>query len=148
MTRDDEHLVEDVAAALQSAVRLLVQRLRQSPLLKGGLTSAENSALARLERAGSASPSELARLERISPQSMGATLAALDARALVRREADPLDGRRSIVSLTPAGEAQLREGRRARNELLTAALREGFTPAELWELRTAARLIERLAEQI
>ena len=78
MAGGDEQLVEETAGALQAAVRLLVQRLRQSPAVESGLTSAETSALARLERAGQASPSELARVERISPQSMGATVAATE----------------------------------------------------------------------
>jgi len=148
MSGDGDRLVEETAGALQAAVRLLVQRLRQSPAVQSGLTSSETSALARLERAGDASPSALARLERISPQSMGATLAALEERGLVERTPDPEDGRRTIVSLTPAGTELLRRGRRARNDVLTAALAEGFTPAELWQLRTAAPLIERLADSI
>ena len=143
-----EQLVDEVAGALQASVRLLVQRLRQSPAIVGDLTSSETSALARLDRAGPATPSELARLERISPQSMGATLAALEARGLVERAPDPEDGRRAIISLTAQGSELLRRRRRARNELLSSALADGFTPAELWQLRTAAPLIERLADKI
>ena len=41
------------------------------------LTLAESSALSRLERGGPATSSDLARLDRISPQSMGVTVAAL-----------------------------------------------------------------------
>ncbi|HXY26774.1 MAG TPA: MarR family transcriptional regulator [Acidimicrobiales bacterium] len=143
-----EQLVDEVAGALQASVRLLVQRLRQSPAIVGDLTSSETSALARLDRAGPATPSGLARLERISPQSMGATLAALEARGLVERAPDSADGRRAIISLTPLGSELLRRRRRARNELLSSALADGFTPAELWQLRTAAPLIERLADKI
>ena len=36
-----------------------------------------------------ATPGELAKLEQISPQSMGATLASLEARGLVQRRPDP-----------------------------------------------------------
>jgi DNA-binding MarR family transcriptional regulator len=140
--------VDDVAAALQASVRLLVQRLRQSPAVEGDLTSSETSALARIERAGTISPSELARLERISPQSMGATVAALEERGLVCRQPDPDDGRRAILSLHRAGNELLRRRRNARNELLSHALATAFSPAELRQLMAAAPLIERLAESI
>ena len=55
---------------------LLVRKLRQAPP-EGELTLAESSALSRLERGGPATSSDLARLDRISPQSMGVTVAAL-----------------------------------------------------------------------
>ena len=77
---------------MQAAVRLLVQRLRQTQAAEGDLTSSETSALARLDRTGPTTSTELARLERISPQSMGATVAALEERGLVARQADPADG--------------------------------------------------------
>ncbi len=141
-------LVDDVAGALQASVRLLVQRLRQTPAVEGDLTSAETSALARLDRIGPASPSALAKLERISPQSMGATVGALEERGLVCRAADPGDGRRTILSLTEAGEALLRRRRSARSESLSLALSSGFTRTELEQLLAAAPLIERLAQSI
>ena len=141
-------LVDEVAAALQASVRLLVQRLRQSPAVEGDLSSAETSAMARLDRVGAASPSELAKLERISPQSMGATVAGLEARGLVARTGDPSDGRRVVLSLTEAGSALLQRRRSARSESLSQALSSGFSRTELKRLLAAAPLIERLAHGI
>jgi DNA-binding MarR family transcriptional regulator len=146
VTRDP--LVDEVAGALQASVRLLVQRLRQSPAVEGDLTSAETSAMARLDRMGQASPSELARLERISPQSMGATVAGLEERGLVGRAPDPSDGRRALLSLTQKGEALLQRRRSARSESLSVALSSGFSRSELKRLLAAAPLIERLAQSI
>jgi DNA-binding MarR family transcriptional regulator len=144
----EDPVVDDVAGALQSSVRLLVQRLRQTQAVEGDLTSSETSALARLDRAGPTTAAELARLERISPQSMGATLGALEERGLVRRAPDPDDGRRLIMSLTDEGQELLRRRRQARNELLSHALADGFTRAELAQLLVAAPLIERLAQSL
>ena len=141
-------MVDDVAGALQSSVRLLVQRLRQTQAVEGDLTSSETSALARIDRVGPTTAAELARLERISPQSMGATLGALEERGLVRRAPDPDDGRRLIMSLTDEGQELLRRRRQARNELLSHALADGFTRAELAQLLVAAPLIERLAQSL
>jgi len=137
--------VQDIAAALRVSIGLLVRRLRQVQP-DGEITLPETSALARLDRGGPATPSELARLERISPQSVGATIAALEARGLVERRADPGDGRRAVISLTDAGSQMLRHRRNARTEKLAAALSAGFSPSELNQLKAAAPLIERLAQ--
>jgi DNA-binding MarR family transcriptional regulator len=137
----------DVAAALRVSVGMLVRRLRQTQA-DGELTLPETAALARLDRGGPTTASALARLEQISPQSMGATIAALEARGLVGRRADPGDGRRSVLSPTPAGLKLLRDRRDARTGQIAAALSDGFTPAELEQLLAAAPLIERLAHTI
>src|ERR1022692_2852194 len=122
--------VQDIAAALRVSIGLLVRRLRQVQP-DGELTLPETSALARLDRGGPATPSELARLERISPQSIGATIAALEARGLVERRPDPDDGRRAVFSLTETGSQTLRHRRNARTEKLATALSAGFSPSEL-----------------
>ena len=139
--------VAEVAGALRESISLIVRRLRQSPV-EGELTLPETSALVRLDRAGPSTPSALARLEQISPQSMGATLGALEARGLVERRPDPDDGRRAVMSLTAAGMAVLRNKRSARTQQLAEALSHGFTHAELRHLQAAAPLIERLAHSI
>jgi DNA-binding MarR family transcriptional regulator len=144
----EDPVVDDVAGALQSSVRLLVQRLRQTQAVEGDLTSSETSALARIDRVGPTTAAELARLERISPQSMGATLGALEERELVRRAPDPDDGRRLIMSLTDEGQQLLRRRRQARNDMLSRALADGFSRAELAQLLVAAPLIERLAQSL
>jgi DNA-binding MarR family transcriptional regulator len=141
-------LVDEVAGAVQVSVRLLVQRLRQTQALEGDLTSSETSAMARLDRTGPTTASELARLERISPQSMGATVASLEARGLVERTPDPDDGRRAILSLSDDGRDLLLRRRSARSEMLAEVLAAGFTRAELKQLQAAAPLIERLAQSI
>ena len=101
---DEDPDVEQVAAALRVSIGLLLRRLRQAPV-PGELTLPESAALTRLDRGGPATASALARLEQISPQSMGATLGALEARGLVERRPDPQDGRRVVMSVTEAGRA-------------------------------------------
>jgi DNA-binding MarR family transcriptional regulator len=138
---------QDVAAALRVSIGLLRRRLRQVPV-EGDLALPETSALARLDRGGPATPGALAKLEQISPQSMGATLGALEERGLVERRADPTDGRRAVISLTDAGRQRLQDKRNARTQQLARALSTGFTPAELGQLMAAAPLLERLAQSI
>ena len=126
---------------------LLLRRLRQAQP-EGELTLPETSALARLDRGGPTTATALAKLEQISPQSMGATLAALEARGLVERRPDPADGRRAVISATEAGLQALRNRRNARTEQLAQALSAEFTRSELRQLMAAVPLIERLAQSI
>ena len=137
----------EVAAALRVSIGLLLRRMRQVRP-DGELSLPEMSALARLHRTGPATSGTLAKLEQISPQSMGATLAGLEARGLAQRHPDPEDGRRAVLSLTEAGQQVLRDKRSARVAQLAQALSNGFTPAELRQLQAAAPLLERLAQTI
>lgn len=144
MTAEEPDL-RDVAAALHSSIGLLLRRMRQSTTV-GELTLPERSALARLDRGGPATSAELARHEQISPQSMGATIGALETRGLVQRRPDPLDGRRALLSVTEAGAQLLRDKRDARTQQMARALSAGFTPDEINLLMAAAPLLERLAQ--
>ena len=136
-----------MAGALRTSVGMLIRGLRRVQG-EGGLTLPESSALMKLERGGSATPSALARLEQISPQSMGATLAGLEERGLIERRADPADGRRALMSLTEAGRAALADRRDSRTGRLARALAAGFTPAEVQQLMAVTPLLERLAESV
>ena len=138
--------VSDVAVELRESISLLLRRMKQ--MSPGDLTLPENAALSRLNRGGPTTSSALAKLEQISPQSMGATLAGLEARGLVARHADPADGRRVLLSLTETGQRVLQGKRNARNEQLAKALSANFTPAEIRLLADAAPLLERLAQNI
>jgi DNA-binding MarR family transcriptional regulator len=137
----------EVAAALRVSIGLLRRRLRQAHA-DGELTMPESAALARLDRDGPTTASALAKVEQISPQSMGATLAALRARGLVERSPDPEDGRRIVISITQDGMQALGDPRNATTGQLAQALATAFTRSELEQLMAVAPLLERLAEHI
>ena len=139
--------VTEVAGKLRVSVGLVVRKLMQAPAA-GELTLAESSALGRLERGGPATSSDLARVERISPQSMGVTVAALHERGLIARSRHPEDGRRIVLSITEEGRRTVHDRRGARTELIAAALRDGFSDAELGQFLAITPLLERLAEKL
>lgn len=139
--------IEEVAGALRTSIGLLLRRIHQVQA-GGELTLSEMSALAWLDRDGPATAAALAKLEQISPQSMGATLAVLEERGLIERRPDPADGRQAIVSLTAHGLRLLRDRRADRTDRLARALSTGFTRAELKRLAATAPLIERLARSL
>ncbi|MFC1402160.1 MULTISPECIES: MarR family winged helix-turn-helix transcriptional regulator [Streptacidiphilus] len=145
---DDDLDPGTVAATLLASVSVLVRRVRQVPT-GGGLTMPERTALSCLDRSGPTTSSALAREVQITAQAMGATLGALRARGLVERRPDPEDGRRAVLTVTDAGRSALKDKRNARTELIARALTSGaFTPSELEQLRSAAALLERLAQNV
>jgi DNA-binding MarR family transcriptional regulator len=139
--------VEQVASELMTSIGLLVRRLRQTQV-GGELTMPETSVLARLDRGGPTTATALAKLEQISPQSMGATLAALEARGLVERRRDSDDGRRAVISITKSGLKARRNRRDSRVQYLARALSADLSRSEIKQLAVVAPLIERLAQGI
>jgi DNA-binding MarR family transcriptional regulator len=137
----------EVAGALRVSIGLLVRRLRQAKS-EGDLTLPESSALAHLDRGGPTTSAALAKVEQISPQSMGTTLGGLERRGLIERRPDPEDGRRIVMSLTDAGLQMLRNRRDAGTEHLAKALSTEFSGSELKQLMVGAQLIERLAQNL
>jgi DNA-binding MarR family transcriptional regulator len=110
------------------------------------LTPSQTSVLGVLAKAGPATASGLAATEGVRPQSMAATLAPLEGRGLVRREADPSDGRRQLVTLTRAGHDWFNGHRAARQEWLIGAVSEQLTDAERRTLIKAAALMQRVTD--
>ncbi|MEV4419514.1 MarR family transcriptional regulator [Patulibacter sp. NPDC049589] len=137
------------AVTAAQALRVFTGRLRrrmQDASAVGELTSAQASALARLVASEPSSTSGLAGLERVRPQSMAATVAALEQQGLIRREADPDDGRRQLILLTPTGRAYAEGARDSREEWLTKTLSERLTEAELARVNEAMALLARIVE--
>ncbi|MFB7501773.1 MarR family winged helix-turn-helix transcriptional regulator [Streptomyces sp. NPDC056161] len=135
-----------LAAALRLAVARITRRLRQAHAV-GDVSLSGVSVLARLNAAGPDSPGTLAELERVRPQAMAATLAALEQRGMVHRAPDAADGRRAIVSITDEGRSVLAERRSESVGRLTRALDE-FTPDERRLLHETLPLLDRLAERL
>jgi len=78
----------------------------------------------RLAEHGPSTTAALARSELVKPQSMGATLAALEEGGFVVRTADASDARCRNVSITEKGRRVLQEGRAARQNWLARAIDE------------------------
>jgi DNA-binding MarR family transcriptional regulator len=138
---------EELAHELRVAIGLLRRRLRRADV-DGDLRMPEAAALARLDRGGPTTAAALAKAEQISPQSMGATLARLQNRGLVSRAGDPGDGRRVVLTITPAGLEAMRGRRSARDAAMALALQEQFSGPELRTLASAAELLQRLGESL
>jgi DNA-binding MarR family transcriptional regulator len=135
----------ELAEELRLAVRRFMARLRQESS-GDELTQSQRAVIARLDAQGPSTIAALARAEAVRPQSMGATVAAIEAEGLARRSQDPRDGRRALISLTDAGRRTLSENRARRQEWLEGAMETRLSPAELDTIRDAVAVINRLVE--
>jgi DNA-binding MarR family transcriptional regulator len=141
----DAARVSALAADLRGLVGKLKRRFREQVHL-GELTWSQVSVLAHLDRGGPATLTALARAEGVRPQSMGATVSALEAAGLVIGEPDSHDGRQTILSLTAASRDLIRAGRAAGEDWLFRTIQAHLTPPEQEELARALALLQRLVD--
>jgi DNA-binding MarR family transcriptional regulator len=137
------------ALALAGELRVLSgrlkRRLREQASL-GDLTGSQAAVLRHLVRNGPATVTVLARAEGVRPQSMGATVAVLEAAGLVHGTPDPNDRRQTILSLTAACRERIELGLAAREDWLAQMIRTRLAPAEQEALAGALELLRRLVD--
>jgi DNA-binding MarR family transcriptional regulator len=139
----------EAALALAGELRVVLGRLSRrlrEEAHAGDLSWSQVAVLTRLEREGPSTVTGLARAEGVRPQSMGATVAALEAAGMVSGAPDPSDGRQTVLSLTDACREMLRAGRAAREDWLFRALRTQLAAGEQEELGRGVALLKRLLE--
>jgi DNA-binding MarR family transcriptional regulator len=123
----------------------LKRRLREQAST-GDLTQSQLAVLGHLDRNGPTTVTALARLEGVRSQSMGATVAALETAGMVRGSTDPNDGRQTILSLTPACVALIKNGRAARTDWLLKTIETRLSAQEQQQLAAAIKLLNRLVD--
>jgi DNA-binding MarR family transcriptional regulator len=134
---------EIVADEVRQLLGALSRRLRaESASIE--LSSSENLVLRRLHEHGPSTTAALARAEYVKPQSMGATLAALEEEGLVARTVDETDARCRTVTLTEAGRLRLMDGRQARQNWLARAVHEKLDADEQRSLLASLELLRRV----
>lgn len=137
------------AMALAGDLRVVIGQLRRRLREQSGfgdLSWSQTSVLSRLDREGPGTVTSLARAEGMRPQSMGATVSALEAAGLVSGSPDPQDGRQTILSLTASCREWIKASRAAKEDWLFRAIQSKLSPEEQGEIARAVELLKRLAE--
>ena len=127
------------------AIGLLLRR-RRAATGSEDITMTESVVLARLEKDGPSTTADLARAESMKPQSMGATVAALEEMGLVERKPHATDGRQINIQLTSKGRALRKSIGDAKRTWLTKVIAE-LDKDEQQTLFKAGEIIRRLVEK-
>ena len=127
------------------AIGLLVRRMRAAAGSQE-LSLTEAVVMARLAKNGPATTADLARAEGMKPQSMGATIAALEEMGIVERKPHPTDGRQVNIELTAKGAAVRKIAGDAKRTWLAQAIAQ-LDKQEQATLFTAGEIIKRLVEK-
>jgi DNA-binding MarR family transcriptional regulator len=140
-------LPRDVARGLPRAMIRLRARLRaESAPADMRLTWSQISTLGRIAEEGPITVSALAVAEHVRPQSMAETVAALRQEGLVSAKSDPTDGRKTLMSITPAGRRLISNIGPTREDWLEAAIDQHLTVSERRTLLKAVDIMQRLAD--
>ena len=130
---------------LSHAMGLLLRRVRAAAA-SHELSLTEAAVMARLARDGPATTADLARAESVKPQSMGATIAALEEMGMVERKLHPTDGRQVNIELTAKGAAVRKSTKDAKRTWLAQAIAQ-LDEKERETLFRAGEILKRMVEK-
>ena len=136
---------EQLATQVGTLVRLMLP-VKAAARAGGPVAGPDRSALLLLAPllAGPQRPGALADLCHADPSTVSGLVAARPRRGLVRREADPSDGRASLLAITDAGREACERVRARRRQLFAAAVRDWTDD----ELATLAGLLARFTDAL
>jgi DNA-binding MarR family transcriptional regulator len=140
---------EDLTAAtkVRRSVTHLARRLR-GLRSDHGVSGSQLAILGWLFRAGRPmTATELARLERLQPQSLTRIIAELDRRGLISRTQAIEDRREILIEVTQAGQDLLIVDASRQNQWLVETMAATMTKAEREILAIAADLLDKLATE-
>jgi len=129
---------------LVGTMGILVRRVRAAAA-SHELSWTEASVMARLATDGPATTADLARAEGMRPQSVGATIAALEEMGMIERKPHPTDGRQVNIALTVKGAAVRKSAKDAMRTWLAQAIAQ-LDERDRRTLFAASEIIKRLAE--
>ena len=139
--------IRHTAVRLRASLSALHRQLRHAlPAERIGV--ARLSVLGHLYRRGPMTPSALAALERVKLQTLTRLLAELEADGWIAREADPADGRRTLLSLTRRGVQHLTADVHRREASLAAAIERTLTANQQAALLRACDSLDALAQAL
>ncbi|MGI6797640.1 MarR family winged helix-turn-helix transcriptional regulator [Gordonia sihwensis] len=115
-----EHRIADGALMSLSVIRLT--RAVRRGVGQQQLTSSQAATLWAIAELAPVRPTDLAEREKVTTASMSKSIASLESAGLVSRTPDPHDGRVSMLDLTPAGQAYVRDANSERISLYETAL--------------------------
>ena len=147
MDKSRSHNEASNAVRLAMAISRLRSRIRtEAGVRSTGIPISQLAVLGRIINEGPTTAAALAAGEHVTQQAIAQSLATLKARGVVEKQADPGDGRKSLVTATAAGRKLMEGIAASREEWLTQAIDAAVRPEERPLLAEAIELLERIAD--
>jgi DNA-binding MarR family transcriptional regulator len=136
-----------IAHSLRDLVTRMNRRLRRQLSNPEQLSITERNVLSALMHQAEMAPSELGAQFSISSQFMSQVLNRLESLRYISRKASPVDGRKTIVTLTKTGIAKVEASRAEREEWLALVISDKYSAKEKETIKAALDLLADLADQ-
>jgi DNA-binding MarR family transcriptional regulator len=137
----------ELAAGLRTTIQRLVKLLRRETRNDARLSLTERSTLGLLYPDNRLAPSDIARTEKVTTQSMSQVINHLAELNYIEKTPSDDDKRKVLLSLTPAGRAYIEQMRREKQEWLAGAINTKLTPAEKETLSAALSVLIKLSTE-
>jgi DNA-binding MarR family transcriptional regulator len=138
----DDSVVTDVSGRFAYVVGRFNRRLIAA---RGELSYGLLSALSTVAKQGPIRFADLAQIELVSAPSITRLVAELENRGLVKRSADPIDGRASLIVVTEKGSAAILDARAARAKVVYDLL-SSLTAEQVAAVENALPVLEGLID--
>ncbi len=137
----------ELATGLRTTIHRLVKLLRRETRNDAQLSLTERATLGQLYPDNLLAPSDIARTEKVTTQSMSQVISHLAELSYIERTPSVDDKRKVLLSLTPAGRSYIEQLRREKQEWLANALQEKTNPQEKAILAQALKIIDKLVDE-
>lgn len=137
----------ELAASLRTTMSRLIKLLRRETRNDAQLSLTERATLGLLYPDNRMAPSDLARSEKVTAQSMSQVVSCLTELNYIEKTPSGDDKRKVHLSLTDAGRAYIEQLRKDKQEWLAAALQEKTNSAEKVILAEALKIIDKLIDE-
>ncbi len=137
----------EVAASLRTVLHRLVKLLRRETRNDARLSLTERATLGLLYQQGELLPSDIARMEKVTTQSISQVINHLFELNYIYKNSSADDKRKVLLSLTAAGKAYVEQLRLDKQEWLAHALYAKTSPEEKEQLMDALKVLAKLIDE-
>ena len=137
---------QELSTELRTVVTRLIKKLRSESPTHAKLSLTERSVIKLLDKQKEMLPNEIAKVEKVTTQSMSQILNRLFALGYITRKPSETDKRKVIISLSEAGQAILHAVRNEVDEWLSKAIQTTCSAEDKAILRQALGPLNKLVE--
>ena len=137
----------EIAGNLRTVLHRVIKILRRETRNDAELSLTERSTLGMLYNHGELLPSDIAKMEKVSTQSVSQVVNHLFELNYIYKNPSTEDKRKVLLSLTPAGKAYVEQLRKDKQEWLAHALHEKVSAEEKEQLIAALKVLVKLVDE-